>query len=265
MINAKEAMKIYHYTSINALEKILSNRTIRFTRLDSVDDKEEEMYSHPVGINPARYFFVSCWSKEAEESIPMWREYADGARGVRIGLDENMFETFKINERFNSFFKVPFDYSQGYIKTFINDASLIDLVYLAHPEEERAKCVQLDGKGFRWDNNIGQYKRSCWAYQKESRFKLLLLPIDTGTIIKNPPKSVREYMEFGLEAMNKAIVKGVNLPIGNYDVPLQHDKLDRIEVLLGPLTSRSEENRVKEMLKGYPCACIGKSKLEIRQ
>lgn len=259
-------MKIYHYTSINALEKILSNRTIRFTRLDSVDDKEEEMYSHPVGINPARYFFVSCWSKEPEESVPMWREYADGARGVRIGLDENMFETFNINEHFNSFFKMPFDYSQGYIKTFINDASLIDIVYLAHPEVERAKCVQLDGKYVNIDTkHIGQYKRSCWAYQKESRFKLSLLPIDIETIIKNPPKSAFEYMMFGFEAMAKAIAKGFNLPIDYYDVPLQHDKLDRIEILLGPLTSGSEDNRVKEMLKGYSYACIGKSKLEIRQ
>lgn len=34
-------MKIYHYTNIEALALILKNQTIRFNRLDKVDDIEE--------------------------------------------------------------------------------------------------------------------------------------------------------------------------------------------------------------------------------
>lgn len=33
--------KIYHYTSIENLALILKNKSIRFNRLDHVDDKEE--------------------------------------------------------------------------------------------------------------------------------------------------------------------------------------------------------------------------------
>lgn len=34
-------MEIHHYTSIENLALILKNKTIRFTRLDKVDDSEE--------------------------------------------------------------------------------------------------------------------------------------------------------------------------------------------------------------------------------
>ena len=34
-------MKLYHYTSVNTLYYILKNKTIRFNRLDKVDDIDE--------------------------------------------------------------------------------------------------------------------------------------------------------------------------------------------------------------------------------
>ena len=34
-------MKIHHYTNLESLAMILKNRTIRFNRLDKVDDLEE--------------------------------------------------------------------------------------------------------------------------------------------------------------------------------------------------------------------------------
>ena len=41
-------MKIYHYTTIDALAMILSNRSIKFSRLDKVDDMEERVESQNV-------------------------------------------------------------------------------------------------------------------------------------------------------------------------------------------------------------------------
>lgn len=61
-------MKLYHYTTIDTLALILKNRTIRFNRLDKVDDLEEKVVS--CGVNLAQYIFASCWTKDAEESIP---------------------------------------------------------------------------------------------------------------------------------------------------------------------------------------------------
>lgn len=42
-------MKLYHYTTIDTLALILKNRTIRFNRLDKVDDLEEKVVS--CGVN----------------------------------------------------------------------------------------------------------------------------------------------------------------------------------------------------------------------
>ncbi len=36
-------MKVYHYTSIETLALILKNKSIRFNRLDCVDDLEESI------------------------------------------------------------------------------------------------------------------------------------------------------------------------------------------------------------------------------
>ena len=83
-------MKIYHYTSIETLALILKNRTIRFSKLTKVDDPEE--YSFFDTVNPAHYVFVSCWTRNEAESIPQWVMYGNKKHGVRIALDEDIFE-----------------------------------------------------------------------------------------------------------------------------------------------------------------------------
>ena len=52
-------MKIYHYTNIEALALILKNQTIRFNRLDKVDDIEEGN-AESWGVKFCKYVFVSC-------------------------------------------------------------------------------------------------------------------------------------------------------------------------------------------------------------
>lgn len=56
-------MRIYHYTNIDTLALILKNRTIRFNRLDNVDDLEEGK-AESLGIKFCKYIFVSCWTKK---------------------------------------------------------------------------------------------------------------------------------------------------------------------------------------------------------
>lgn len=60
-------MKLYHYTTIDTLALILKNRTIRFNRLDKVDDLEEKVVS--CGVNLAQYIFASCWTKEQRKAF----------------------------------------------------------------------------------------------------------------------------------------------------------------------------------------------------
>jgi hypothetical protein len=81
--------KLFQYTSVDSLEKILSNCTIRFSRLDTVNDPEEAKAADVP--NAASSVMVSCWSADERESIPMWSMYGDHFSGVRFGMPSNMF------------------------------------------------------------------------------------------------------------------------------------------------------------------------------
>lgn len=61
-------MRIYHYTSLESLALILQNKTIRFNRLDKVDDLEEGNVES-LGIKFCKYIFVSCWTEDENENI----------------------------------------------------------------------------------------------------------------------------------------------------------------------------------------------------
>ena len=84
-------MLIHHYTNIESLALILQSKKIRFNRLDRMDDLEEgrvEAQGIPVG----KYSYVSCWTEDEEESIPLWNMYAGKEMGVRISLPQDMFK-----------------------------------------------------------------------------------------------------------------------------------------------------------------------------
>lgn len=85
---------LYHYTSLDTLALILRNRPIRFTPLSSMDDVQEHMTTGTSNIGD--FVFVSCWTGEDRESIPMWSLYASLESGVRIELPSTPFETYPL-------------------------------------------------------------------------------------------------------------------------------------------------------------------------
>lgn len=90
-------MKIYHYTNIEALALILKNQTIRFNRLDKVDDIEEGN-AESWGVKFCKYVFVSCWTDIKEENIPLWKMYSGNTGGIRIALEQEMFKEYLISD-----------------------------------------------------------------------------------------------------------------------------------------------------------------------
>lgn len=84
------ASRIYHYTNLDSLALILKTQNIRFTRMDRVDDIRESQIH--LGIEFGKYFFVSCWTTDTRESIPLWNMYSDKMRGVRIEFPSYPFQ-----------------------------------------------------------------------------------------------------------------------------------------------------------------------------
>ena len=71
---------LYHYTSIETLALILSNRKIRLNRLDKVDDPQEQIAKEIADMG--KLVFVSSWTDDSDESIPMWKMYGSLESGV---------------------------------------------------------------------------------------------------------------------------------------------------------------------------------------
>ena len=60
---------LYHYTSVESLAMILSTKTFRLSPLSALDDSQEEKAEDVTKIG--RTIFVSCWTDDDKESIPV--------------------------------------------------------------------------------------------------------------------------------------------------------------------------------------------------
>lgn len=88
---------LYHYTSVDTLELILRNKTIRFNPLNKMDDPLEQWSAH--GVQEGKHVFVSSWSDQCNEIPDMWKQYCKPGpeTGVRIKLPTNPFSTVQNN------------------------------------------------------------------------------------------------------------------------------------------------------------------------
>ena len=170
-------MRIYHYTTINNLALILANKTLRFNRLDNVDDLEESIYKSGDDVNKinlSQYSFVSCWTKDRQENLALWNMYT-GYKGIRIALEaDEIFVKYKVNENFYCYF-------DNWMKTIDDIAfplpcNLVQLKGIQYVDDVKQKVQSLAkieaNKLTMKTSQIGLYKNSAWAFQKESRFVL---------------------------------------------------------------------------------------------
>ena len=264
-------MKIFHYTTIESLAQILKNKTLLFNRLDCVDDIEEGSVVSS-GVLVGKYVFVSCWTESDEESIPLWKMYGGDKMGVRIGMERDMFKKYLIeNPQWGGkpwygsmYLPIPPDEmeSSDYFvlpllkaddNFFYREIQYVDDVA---EKTKNAIVIKPDGAG-RADvtiafGEIGRYKNKRWAFQKESRFVLTILPFNP---LLSDPKEVSTI------ALNSYIQ---NKPINftNYFMHLDERVLSNIDITLSPNASPGHRVIVEALTKQYaPNAVINDSSL----
>ncbi len=260
-------MRIYHYTSIQTLALILKYKKIRFNRLDRVDDMEESIYgSGPLQTKLGMYTFVSCWTKNDKENLALWNMYTR-YRGVRIGIDEMPFETYKVSDSFISL--LPDSISFGtdfFVSSFNNEAKLYDIEYVDNPEAEIEKLIiHARNGGIAVDtNHIGTFKRKEWAMQQESRFKITVFPVDIAgaikEIIEKPQGQNIDFYNYILNSLEPCLSKNIPINTPSIDLELDTDKLANIEIMMGPLTSDADRIIVESLLNPFPNAQIYNSR-----
>lgn len=251
---------LYQYTSIDALEKITSSRSLRFSRLDTVNDPEEATASDiPFAASSV---FVSCWSNTEEEQIPMWSMYGQSFCGVRLRMPANMFsgrERPKVLEKGGASLVMDSWYTiTRKSPAFITNGRSIlgpnKVYYSDDPIYRNRRLVYRQGeKAFFSPHDLGLVKGTHWSYEQEWRFKIAALQFETSF-----PDS---------EYFNKVALDFVEYPVEALAlyIPLDPSALDELEVTIGPRADSAAIKAVERILSDHaPKAEIVRSKVRIR-
>lgn len=257
-------MRIYQYTNIDALAYILKNKTIRFNRLDKVDDIEEGE-AESLGVKFCKYVFVSCWTEVEEENIPLWKMYGGDKGGVRIGLEQKMFKEYSIpfvgEGQANSLSKIPpkdfvnpnffFLPNMNYDNDFFyRQIKYVDDVYSFTKDaiQENNNIISKIETG-----KFGRYKHKRWEFQNESRFVLYAFPVNPYINGNNPIISTIVAQSY---RNNKP------LPFDDYYLHLKDDVFDNMEITLSPSATDAQKIIIECLKEKYaPKAQIKSSSL----
>lgn len=210
---------LYHYTSVESLAMILSTKTFRLSPLSALDDLQEEKTEDVTQIG--RTVFVSSWTDDSKESIPMWNMYSKMEAGVRIKAETNLFETGHVLSGEISGYKLYND------NRYLFPPELKKVIYTDEIKKIIPKIVC--GDKHSWSQKeFGIYKNKAWEFQSEWRYIVRVWP---GKNFDNEDENIEIiYNKFSL-TMDSYIYLNI--------VPKMFDKL---EITLSPKIS--EGNRV---------------------
>ena len=245
---------LFHYTTIEKLALILKNQTIRLNALCNMDDLQEGRSKDLRNIG--RFFFVSSWTDEEDESIPMWNMYTTMDAGVRIGLPKNPFlrHQTKIDDLkkvFTSSIKVEGEGIQN-LDTFLNLTDLIhkgvysiqawngDILTQVNYTNEKdllePQIVSIEGDKISLNTtNIGKYKNTYWDFQKEWRYMMVFLPLS----ITDNPMAMNEQFN---TIVNRMANDMQSVPFDYYDLSLSPDALKSL--IITPSPKMTPGNRI---------------------
>lgn len=275
--------QIYHYTSMQSLALILSSTKIRFTRLDCLDDVHEAQKT--CGVDFGKFLFVSCWTVSPTEQIPLWNMYTPQMAGVRLAVPRMPFlqkeihplpgmkiETDNASVANEGPFTSPFDWHElSTDKHCILPTALVPDVfagiveYVDDPHSHWTKHVAVvqkaNGKYDITMNNFAKlprYKTSCWKFQEEYRFVLMVLPpIDDA-----PRFGTDLYATRIANHVTRCFVQRIHPEFSHFDVTLSDLALNKLQVTTGPKAGLAEKTLLKSLLSTYtPNATLSDSAL----
>lgn len=258
---------LYHYTSVDSLALILKHKTIRLNSLDKMDDLQEQMTVDKQ--NFGKFVFVSSWTDDKTEHIPMWRMYTPKQHGVRIKLPVNPFVEYQptateLSIIFNASTTEPADKRLGFKLvvppsdihndefTFVNyvkDSILCQIQYTDDDKLLRPTILNVDDKKYNMNlGKVGIYKNTYWAFQKEWRYRLMIIPISTKKMIQDHDSEMGDF-QF------KTIHGQATLPFSYYDLHISDECFSDMSIMLAPDISESAKTFVELLVKEYNPHC----------
>jgi len=257
---------LYHYTNVETLALILKNRTIRFNSLDKVDDPQEQKTADIK--NAGQFCYVSCWTDDATESIPMWNMYSGLASGVRIRLRKNPFKWHELTEQEHQ----QYTWLEPYTKTMIPFPQMVQKEVYSFPEEDGSMLYKVDysdeekklSPNMLYSDEIfdyldfyvlGKCKSTYWAFQNEWRYILYASSVP-----------IHQDTQQGVEAILKErqrVIDGVaKQPFPEYYMDIADDAFADMEITLSPRISAGNKLIAETLMRTYnPSAGIRDSDL----
>lgn len=265
---------LYHYTSVDSLALIFKHKTIRLNSLDKMDDLQEQKTADI--SNFGKYFFVSSWTSDKTESIPMWRMYTNPQSGVRIKLRKNPFKwtTTTGSDFIEKLGYIPDNtstvtYSQN---TFLNLAEMMkmgvycaqawngdilhEVIYTSDKNLLEPQVAKTEGQGLSISfGELGRYKNMHWVFQKEWRYLMSFIPMDFSVSTDDM------YKKFQKTAIN--ILAGTEtLPINYFDLEIDNKYFEEMEITPSPQMSAGYRTLLDDLVEKYnPNAVINESDL----
>ena len=265
---------LYHYTSLESLALILKNRTIRLNPLDKMDDIQEQKTADIENIG--KFVFVSSWTDDVVESIPMWKMYTDPRCGVRIKLRKNPF--LKHGTRGSDFEKVlgatlEDEKSRTTVMdTFLDLTAMLEGGYVSPQgwsgdiltkieytndldklEPSVGSCE--NGKNRIDLGLLGKYKNTHWRFQNEWRYIMDFVPMNFSS---NPQQIARYFSQTVLQ-MSTGIAEP---PFRYYDLDIDPKYFEEMEITCSPQMSAGNRTSLETLVERYnPNATILESEL----
>lgn len=255
---------LYHYTSLDSLALILTNRTLCFNTLINVDDIDEAETSDMGTFG--KYVYVSCWTDQSKESIAMWQMYTPNMHGVRICMPAFPFQKhfYKAGQLFwrkdiESYINLDKLFSDNKASLAPNLPYLIPITYtndedLLHPQIRRGMsldeyCAILEGKSKRSQSgnlsysfdSLGRFKKEEWRFQQEWRYWISMLPAGMKEVESITPKS---YAGILRRLENESTPP----PYERFFIELSDEAVSQMEIVFGPRMSAAEKIMAKHLL-----------------
>lgn len=265
---------LYHYTNIETLALILKNHTIRFNSLDKMDDLQEQETGDLK--NAGQFCYVSSWTEDDIESIPMWNMYSSLTSGVRIRLRKCPFKEYENTaDELSKVIQAQIDSSScNSIKSIIPLTEIFSKEFFSSQamgkQENILFCVEYtqdenklypklfsnEGEQISVDfGNLGKYKNIHWSFQKEWRYILYFWPMNMN---QNP-----DHLLLNLKHMARKIILGLEKqPFPNYDMVIDDEAFSDMEITLSPKIGMGNRTIIENLVTTYnPQAVIRDSAL----
>lgn len=252
---------LYHYTNIDSLALILKNKTIRLNSLDKMDDLQEQETADIKNLG--QFIYVSSWTDDEKESIPMWNMYANIKAGVRIKMVANPFKRHKTlvtnilkagysivgnpNAELDTFlpledmmdknYFVAESYS-GEILKKVQYTMDVSLLYppVNHSDEQKIKIET---------GILGIYKNQHWKFQKEWRYRMTIVSFVFGS-----PSEMEKQFTLTANKIYRGMEKQV---FPYYDLQIDEEAYRQMEITLSPrITPGNRELIMNTILRYNP-------------